>query len=591
MSRQRLRLRLCLLARLARFSVATFVLSSCHKQEVSQPVLISHPNFPPAFDQALNAAQTEVRSHPADPKPLRILAHLYEANRFSKEAKACYETLKATPSGLNPQDHYLLANLALNDGDLDAAQVELREVIQADPHYLPARAALADVLFKSGQSEDAAKEYAAILALDANHLQAAIGLARIELQRGETEPAVARLERTLAAHPETTLGADLLAHELSRRGETERATALTKGSRDKHEPVPPDPWMDTLLSDSFDGQALALRCEDYIMAGQIELAAPLLERVEMLDPKSWIPHVLKGWYEGRARRFTEGILEYSKALEVGADPDKICPLIIGLMMESGKLADAAELARAFFAKQPDSIPILIAYSDVAVRQGDEKTARVLLQQLLEKEPYLYAQNMNYAKILWATGEKDAALVCLQRVAKVYPKDVASRGLIAEYYLGKAEPQSAIPPLEQALPYVAANTPAQTRMQGMLALAYTQQADPLVQSGQFAEAASLFEKAAKLNPTDLATQAALANCYVQLKQFKNAAASLELMSSQDPNNPTILLSLGDVRYQDGAVDLARNRWKQALNLVAPGDTELRQALAARLSGQITAETFK
>ena len=64
-----------------------------------------------------------------------------------------------------------------------------------------------------------------------------------------------------------------------------------------------------------------------------------------------------------------------------------------------------------------------------------------------------------------------------------------------------------------------------------------------------------------------------------------------MATLQPDNPTIYLSLGDVWYQDGQPDQARRNWEKALQFAAAGDAELRSALGDRLSGRITAETFK
>ena len=112
-----------------------------------------------------------------------------------------------------------------------------------------------------------------------------------------------------------------------------------------------------------------------------------------------------------------------------------------------------------------------------------------------------------------------------------------------------------------------------------------------EQGQLAEAADEAEKASGLAPGDLRAYAAKADACVQLKQFRRAADALEKMASLQPLNPTIYLSLGDVLYQNGDAGTARQQWQKARQLVAAGDSELIAALDVRLSGAITAETFK
>jgi Flp pilus assembly protein TadD len=61
-----------------------------------------------------------------------------------------------------------------------------------------------------------------------------------------------------------------------------------------------------------------------------------------------------------------------------------------------------------------------------------------------------------------------------------------------------------------------------------------------------------------------------------------------MSSLDPGEPAIQLSLGDVLYQDGDGDQAREHWRRALQLAPAGATELRNALSLRLAGRVPPE---
>jgi len=563
----------------------------CSRPSSSLPALAHYPNLPVRFDEALRDVRAKVRNAATDGAELRKLAHLYQANRLTAEARICYQLIAATPSGLTARDHYYLADLALNDGDLDGAQKEYLSVVAGEPTYLPARLALAEVLFKSGQPDAAAKEYSAVLALEANHLQASIGLARIELQRGEDDAAVARLEELMAGHPESTSGAALFAKILERRGETDRAIALAQASQQKPEPIPPDPWMTELLADLYDVQLLGLKFEDYFKTRQLDQAFPLLQRIEELDPKSAVPQLLRGWAEMQMRHDQEAVLQYRSALQKGGDPEKICPYLVQSLLTLGQVAEAAKLMADYSAKLPDSVPLATAYADVAIRLGDAALSRRLLIKVLAKEPYLQPQNMSLAKILWQAGERDAAAVCLQRVADAFANDVPSRALLGEYYLGKSDPVAAIRPLEEALKYAPEKTPSQASLQGKLGTACYQAGVVAATQGRAVAAIGYFDRTISLDPADLKGYAAKASVLVQQKEFKPASVVLAKMAALDPANPTIYLSLGDVCYQDGQVSEAQHHWQKARKLVASGDRDLRDALDQRLSGRITAETFQ
>jgi len=555
------------------------------------PPIARYGNLPDPFNQALRSARERAVSRGHDTDDARALARLYQANRLYPEARACYRVIATGPGGLTARDHYYLAAIAQEESDLGAAEAELRDTLLAEPGYVPARLALADALFKTGRADEAEKEYAAILAVEAGHPQASFGLARIELQRGDDDGAVARLRDVMARHPESTSSAGLLAQILDRRGDKEEAAAMRGLSLQTNEPVPPDPWMKALMVDCYDLQRLGLAFEDYRLAGQMDEALPLLDRLEELDPNSWIPPMLRGWSQKEAGHYPEAVRQYRLALRNGGDPERICPLLVAALLIEGNAAEAADLLAGYHAKLPRSIPILLSYSEVAVRLKDEKLARSLLTQVLGEEPYLYMPNMSLVPILWAAGERDAAAQCLKRVAEAYPADLDSRGFLGQYYMEKSDPWSAIGPLEQAVASAPPKDPKRERLTKMLDTAYLTAGSLEASRGRYAEAVGYSEKSIRLVPDGLRGYALKANVCRRMRDFKGEAEAFAEMSSLKPGEPTFLLSLGDAVYMEGDRDGAREHWQRAL-LLAPADaTELRSALGLRLEGRVPEAGFQ
>ena len=555
------------------------------------PAAAHYADLPPIFDRVLQNARATADSRGGDPAAVRELARLYQANELDREAQACYRAIAATPSGLTARDHYFLADIARHEGDLGRAETELRAVLAAEPRYLPARVALAESLANSGRDDEAVKEFSAVLAIEEDQPQASVGLARIELRRGQEAAAAARLEDLMAAHPESAAGAALLALLLERRGETDRAIALTQLSQAKPDPVPADPWLEELLGDVYDIRRLRLKSEEWLRAGQFERAVPLLQRIEEIEPRGFLPPLLRGRAQTQAHHDREAVEQYRLALARGGDPEEICPDLVRSLLVLGDVSGAATLMAGACAERPDSVPLATAYADVAIRRGDQSLARTLLEKVLQNEPALKPQNMSLANILWNAGERDAAAKCLQRVAAADPEDVASRALLGEYYLGKADPFAAIEPLERASACVPAKTPAQKSLLALLAAAYLQAGGAESERGRYAEAIDYYDKAIRLFPDDPNGYAGKARACVQLKQFRRAAEELQKLVALDPENPTIHLSLGDVVYQDGNAAEAQRHWQAARRLLGPGDRELREAVDLRLSGRITADTFR
>ena len=101
--------------------------------------------------------------------------------------------------------------------------------------------------------------------------------------------------------------------------------------------------MKALLVDCYDLQRLGLAFEQYRLAGQMDEALPLLDRLEELDPKGWIPPMLRGWSQKEAGHYPEAEREYRLALANGADPERICPLLVAALLTDGKPGEAADL--------------------------------------------------------------------------------------------------------------------------------------------------------------------------------------------------------------------------------------------------------
>jgi len=522
---------------------------------------------------------------------VRNLAHLYQANRLYPEARACFLVIASGPGGLSARDHYCLADMAQEESDLGVAEAELRATLQSEPGYVPARLTLADALFKTDRPDEAYREYETVLSADAGQPQALFGLARIKLQRGDDSGALATLEELVSRHPDSTSGAALLAQVLGRLGRTEEAASVAEECRQMHEPVPPDLWLSFLLVDCYDLQRLGLAFEAYRLSGQMDEALPLLDRLQDLDPEGWIAPMLRGWSLKKAGRYPEAAQQYRLSLKNGGDPERICPLLVADLLTEGKPEEAAALLADYHARLPHSIPILLSYSETASRLGDEQLARQLLGEVLQSEPYLYMPNMTMVQILWSSGEHDAAAPYLQRVARTFPADVDSRGLLGQYYMEKADPVAAIKPLEQALSRLAERNPRRDRIVGMLDTAYLTAGSLEASEGNFAGAVNYAEESIRLSPGGMRGYALKANVCRHGGDFKGEEDALEKMSALQPGEPGLQLSLGDACYQEGDRDRAREHWQKALQLAPPEASELRGKLGLRLAGNVSPETFR
>jgi tetratricopeptide (TPR) repeat protein len=416
-------------------------------------------------------------------------------------------------------------------------------------------------------------------------------MARVEILRGDDDGAVARLRALVAHHPDSSRAAALLAQVLDRKGDADGAAAMVQLAKQAHEPVAPDPWMTFMLADCYDLQRLGIAFEEYRLAGQMDEALPLLGRLEELDPNGWMPAMLRGWSQKEARHYPEAVEAYRAALARGGDPERISPLLVAVLLLEGKKEDAAALLAEQHSRLPHSVPILLSYCEVAVRMKDDALARRLLAEVLQADPYLYMPNMSLVQILWTSGERDAAAKCLERVARVYPADIDSRGLLGQYYMEKSDPWSAIKPLEQALAVVPAADTRRERLTRMLDTAYLTAGSMEASRGELQKAAGFAEKSIALVPGAIRGYALKANICRHTGDVRGAEEALAKMAALDPGEPSILMSLGDVTFQAGDRDGARGHWQRALELAPAGAAELRTALGLRLSGRVPADALR
>jgi tetratricopeptide (TPR) repeat protein len=245
--------------------------------------------------------------------------------------------------------------------------------------------------------------------------------------------------------------------------------------------------------------------------------------------------------------------------------------------------EAATLLAQYHAKLPHSMPILLSYCEVAVRQKDDKLARSLLTEVLQAEPFLYMPNMSMAQILWNSGERDSAALILRRVARAFPSDVDSRGLLGQYYMEKGDALSAIGPLEQALGALPPGDKQRDKLVKMLDTAYLTVGSLDASRGKLGTAIVYAEKSIRLVPDGIKGYALKANACRNLGDKKGLAQALGRMAELDPSNPKLQMDLGDVLLQTGARDQAREHWRRALELAPAGPSEMRDDLAMRLNG--------
>jgi tetratricopeptide (TPR) repeat protein len=511
---------------------------------------------------------------------VRPLAYFYAVNGYASQALSLLSALgKSMP--LTVEDLYCQAYVQLEMGDLKSADEALTQALELAPDDIALWSKAAQIRLKGGDADKAGAAFARVLSLDPDRVDAAIGLARLSLQGGRDSEALDRLREIIQKHPDAVAAEALLSQLYNRLGNTAEAQAMKAMSEQQREYIPDDPHEDALFEYCYDPVRLSLRFETLMSGGRLEQALPLLDRVETLDPGSWVAPMLRGLGELRAGQVDQAFASFRAALARGADAQRLVPSLATALQKVNRQKDAWLLVSDALRQFPDSIPLLVAGSQVVLEGADPRTARDFLSSVLIKHPELYTPSMSFVQLLWSDpAQREDAVGVLLRVANRYPADLASRGLLAEYYLERRSPEKALHYLAEARGNADGNPAARERLSGLVARAEILRGEQLSDVDP-AGALAAFTRALEVSPRSKEALLGAASASAQGLNYEAARAYLERLHEEDRTNPTILLSLGDMLSLGGHREKAAETWSQAL-AAAAGHHELETALRRRIA---------
>lgn len=132
-----------------------------------------------------------------------------------------------------PRAFLAAAIFASTTGDAALAEQRLRDAIQLDTAFLPARLALASVLATSNRSVEAVQQLAQALEAEPNDASVLMGLARLSIARGDVSNADSLLTRAVTAAPTAAQARFALGEVKVRLGQLDSALKLAEAlSRD-----------------------------------------------------------------------------------------------------------------------------------------------------------------------------------------------------------------------------------------------------------------------------------------------------------------------------------------------------------------------
>jgi tetratricopeptide (TPR) repeat protein len=446
------------------------------------------------------------------------------------------------------------------EANYDKARIEARNALQIDPNYVEARYLAGRVAEKKGEIREAAGSYQAVLDANPKFNQARAALARLFLFAGLPDKSMELIEAGLKDDPQN-------AALLTVRGAVQAQRGLLPAALEDAEAAekiaPNDEFTISLLASLYKQSARLDKAIETIDRGlknlpkNVELRIVLadleasrqnfaaveqqLKQVVTLEPKNYA-------HRARLARFYLSRKDLPKAEATWRDtivaladdksdgkPGDIAPrlaLLDLLWSQRGEEAGLQEI-QGLLAKDADNAELKLAIGGYLERQGKAEQAEKLYQEVAkadDKDPQGLSARTRLASLYLKRNDAPRAQALIDEVLEDNPRDNDALILRANLAMQKGDTSTAITDLRAVL----RDQPNATPVQRALAQAH-------LQNNEVALAEETLRSALQSNPSEIPTRKALAQLLLQQGKADQARQILEPVAGMQAMNddPEIL----------------------------------------------------
>ena len=455
----------------------------------------------------------------------------------------------------SPEKRIAAAKEYLQKKDSKAAVIEIKNALQHNPELGEARYLLGSTLLAEGNV--AAAEVELRKALAAKYAEDAVvpDLARSMLMLGQAKKLVDEFGATKLGKPsaEASLQTTLAAAHAA-LGKREQAQAALDAA---------------LAADAKYAPALLVSARQKAAARDFDGALAVVDDVVAREPANTEAWKLKGdLLLYTKNQPDEALAAYRKALEVDAKYGPAHVAILSLLMQQGKVDEAAkqlEQLKSFAANSPQT---KFFEAQLAYQKKDLKLAHELSLQLLQQAP-------NNAQVLQLAGAVELqrgataqAEVLLAKATQLAPQLAPARRLLIATYLRSGQSAKAMAALNAAMGKDGSIEPALYSLAGEVYL----------QSGDAKKAEEYFAKALKLDPDNARKRTAVAITHLAGGQTASALDELQDIAATDAGTTADLALI--------SVHVRRKEFDKALATIAKLEAKQPdKPIAANLRGRI------
>jgi tetratricopeptide (TPR) repeat protein len=443
-----------------------------------------------------------------------------------------------------PQAFYLYGRVAERRGNMREAVNAYQSAIDAQPDFDAARAPLGRLYALAGMPERALSILAPALARHPDSAELLIVRAGANSNLGKPDLARADAERAVQLDPGSEQAVPLLAGIYAKAGESARALALVRQAVEQR---PQSADLRALLADM------------YVSAGQFPQAEEQMRKIIELKPTVFQGRLNLARAYSRNHQLDDAERVLQEAIKALPDSDDAKLALVDFTVTERSREQGERVLRAFIGSAPGDYTLRLALGGLLERGGRRDDAVAAYQEVAQRDPVgprgLEARD-RIAAIRAQQGRNDEALKLVSQVLEQNARDDAALLLRAELKLAANDPVAAItdlravvheqptPPVRKLLAraYIAAGESGLAEEQWRAVLqahpddlgVRTDLAALLMRSNKADAAVALLEEGVKLAPDDVLAREALARAYIGESDWTAAPAAVEELRKRAPD---------------------------------------------------------
>ena len=522
-----------------------------------------------------------------------------------------------------PGIKYQLALLYLQQNNLAQAIDVLKQALAVNPENLEATLLLGQLNLRSSNFDEVVSAMTSLLKKHPDLQPARLLLAEAYQLMKRPDDAAAALQEQILKTPNDAQTYFLLGLILREQKKNDEARKVFE----KAQELAPD---STATTEQLVQLDLATKDTTSAMAK--------VQQALSKTPNSAAGHFIEAQVYASMKAWDKAESALLKTLELDSKFSRAYDLLISVYVVQGKIADAISRLEALLVKNPKNAPALMTSAMLYEQRKDFEKARHAYEKLLETNPDFIPALNNLAYLYTSQfSELDKAYELAKKARQLQPTDASvadtlgwivykkrdypralsllqeSAGKLsdnaevqfhlgmANYMMGKVEPAKEA--LQRA---ISSPTDFRDKEEGKRRLALLQEGgeteisidqmkkllqqepnDPVAlqrigelyeKQSSFAEAATSYEGAIKLNPTLLAPTIKLAQLNAgPLKNGNKAVTFAKRARELAPTDPKISGLLGNIAYQVGSFDWAYSLLQESMRRL-PDDIEIRRGFA-------------